>query len=290
MALEFGVLFALGALVFWGFGDFLIQRSTRRLGDWETLLAIGILGSVVLMPFVYSDITALVASLDTGLLVLSTGVIIIFIASMLDFEALKKGKISVVEPLLTLEIPISALLAAGLLSETIGLPEVLLILTLVAGLLLVSLKRHHFSRRIWIEKGAFLGLAGALFMGMSNFIVGFASRITNPLVAIWFIWMLCTVLSLLYLSASKKMRRVGADFMKSKKLLLITGALDTAAWVSFAFAATLMPIAIAVALSESYIALAALLGLLISKEKLLAHQKAGLVVALGSAIVLAAIV
>ena len=34
MVFEIGILFALAALVFWGFGDFLIQRSTRKFGDW----------------------------------------------------------------------------------------------------------------------------------------------------------------------------------------------------------------------------------------------------------------
>ncbi len=44
---------------------------------------------------------------------------------------------------------------------------------------------------------------------------------------------------------------------------------------------------IAVAISENYIAVAALLGLVITKEKILPHQKAGLVVALVAAVALA---
>jgi hypothetical protein len=43
-----GILFALLAMLFFGFGDFLIQRSTRKVGDWETLFLFSILGGVQL--------------------------------------------------------------------------------------------------------------------------------------------------------------------------------------------------------------------------------------------------
>lgn len=49
------------------------------------------------------------------------------------------------------------------------------------------------------------------------------------------------------------------------------------------------PIGVAVALSESYIIVAVLLGLAVNKEKFDVHQKLGLVVAVLSAIVLAGI-
>lgn len=37
MSIEIGIILAFLAMVFWGFGDFLIQRSTRTVGDAETL-------------------------------------------------------------------------------------------------------------------------------------------------------------------------------------------------------------------------------------------------------------
>lgn len=35
-----GILFAFVAMLFWGFGDFMIQKSTRKIGDWETVFLI----------------------------------------------------------------------------------------------------------------------------------------------------------------------------------------------------------------------------------------------------------
>ena len=60
---------------------------------------------------------------------------------------------------------------------------------------------------------------------------------------------------------------------QNKKLLLGMSIFDNLAWICYAGAATLIPIAIAVSISESYIALTAMLGILINKEKLMRHQK-----------------
>ena len=51
-----GVLLAFGALIGWGFGDFLIQRSTRAVGIWKTLFSIGVGGTLLLTPFVFPSI------------------------------------------------------------------------------------------------------------------------------------------------------------------------------------------------------------------------------------------
>src|SRR3990167_9067947 len=51
-----GIIFALIALVSWGVGDFFIQRSARKFGDWESIFAIEITGLVVLLPFVFRDL------------------------------------------------------------------------------------------------------------------------------------------------------------------------------------------------------------------------------------------
>ena len=111
MALELGIMFAFAALVFWGFGDFLIQRSTRKLGDWETLFVITAFGVVILTPFIYSDPEFALLFEDKTFLMFTGISVVLLLAAILDFEALKRGKIAVVEPIYALEVPISAILA-----------------------------------------------------------------------------------------------------------------------------------------------------------------------------------
>lgn len=289
MGFEIGILFAIGALILWGFGDFFIQRSTRKIGDWETLFIITFFGAIVLTPFIYKDLIKLFSFNDNGFLILLIASFVLFIAALLDFEALKKGKLAIVDSVFALEVPVSVILAFTIIKEKIGLLELSLIVLIVAGLTLISIKSYHLSRRAWIEKGVFLGILGSIFMGASNFFVGFASRITNPLLTNWFINVFIFLMCTIYLIFNKKIKKLYNDVKKNRNLMLNISTFDNAAWVSFAFAASLAPIAIVVALSESYIALAALLGLMINKEKLMKHQKFGLIISLLSAIILAVI-
>jgi len=288
MAIEIGVLFAFGALIFWGFGDFLIQRSTRRVGDWETLFVIVGTGAIILTPFVWNDLAIL--SQQGPFLALLAASSVITVAAMFDFESLKRGKIAIIKPVCALEVPIAAVLAIIVISETLGMAEIILISTLVIGLIMISLRSHHFSRKAWIERGVFLAIVGAILMGMSNFLIALGARITNPLMVIWFSSMFMSMICIFYLMTNRRLGNMMHDFRRNPKLMLSVGVMDNLAWISFAFAASLIPISIAVALSESYIALAALLGLMINRERLSAHQKVGLITALGSAALLAGIV
>ena len=290
MGPETGIIFAFGALLFWGFGDFLIQRSTRKFGDWETLFIVTLFGAAITTPFVYAGLPSLFSFEDGSLLVLTTVSVVLLVAALLDFEALREGKIAVIEPIYALEVPIAAILAFTIVSEGLGLAEIALITVLVTGLMLVSLKSHHLSRKRWVEKGALLALLGSLFMGSSNFLVGFASRVTTPFMTNWFLNVFIALVCLSYIVGKGRLGRLERHVRDNTRLIFTVSAFDNLAWIAFAFAATLIPIAIAVAISESYIALAALLGMLLNREMLMRHQKAGLFVALSSAVGLAAIV
>ena len=105
-----GIIFAFIAMLFWGFGDFLIQKSTRKFGDIETVFFITLFGAIILSPFVYKNLDEIFTSNWKGLIVLIVASSVLLFASIFEFESLKRGKISVVEPLWSLEIPSSALL------------------------------------------------------------------------------------------------------------------------------------------------------------------------------------
>ncbi|MBU3978359.1 EamA family transporter [Patescibacteria group bacterium] len=57
-----GILFAFIALFSWGIGDFLIQKSTRKFGDWLALFYICAFSTVVLLPFVYKDLGVVISN------------------------------------------------------------------------------------------------------------------------------------------------------------------------------------------------------------------------------------
>ena len=137
-----GLLYAFVAILAWGLGDFLIQKSARKFGDWEALFFICLFGAVILAPFAYG---ALATLSPFGWFILSLTSIVILIAALFDFEALRVGKISVIEPIYAMEIPVTVALATFLIGEHLRIEQFVLIATLLVGVYLVANKKITIS-------------------------------------------------------------------------------------------------------------------------------------------------
>ena len=282
-----GIGLAFIAMLSWGFGDFLIQKSTRKMGDWETLFLITLFGAVVLLPFVWHSLPRLVSGDMEMLGVLFMAGIILFLAALLDFEALREGKLAVIEPIWSLEVPTAAILALFIVNEHITAVQTLLIIFLVLCLILVAFRGKKLSASLFMEKGVIVAIGGAIFMGAANFFMGWGGRVSDPLLVNFFTDVFIVCVTAIYLIANNKFYRSFRDLKHNYQILLPMCVSDKAAWVAFVFAMTLAPIAIATAFSESYIIIAVIFGLFINKEKLRSHQKAGLFGAILTAAVLA---
>ena len=282
-----GLLALLAAVFSWGFGDFSIQKSTRAFGDVRTLIFIGLAGIVGLFPFVYGELPVLWHDTSRLFLLSVTG-LVIFAAAILDFEALKQGKIAVIEPVLSFELPVSIALAAVFLGERLTPLQFGLAAATFSGVVLsVTQHQHHlmYHRRL-LEPGVIMAIAGAIVMGGVNFLVGVSSQQTSPMLTIWCTNIVFTALSLLYLIWQGEVSNLFKGVAKNPRPVIAVCVLDNLAWLMFAVAVTYIPIAIATTISESYIALAVLLGLFINKEKLQRHQMTGVALAIISVILL----
>lgn len=279
-----GMLFVLLAILCWGVGDFLIQRSARKLGDWEALFFITLFATVGLFPFVYPSLSALALS---DLLVLSTASIVILFAALLDFDALRVGKISIIEPIYTLEIPITVALATLVLGEHLSTEQLGLIGLLLIGIFLVTNKRLGRVHARMLERGVFAAILATIGMGASNFLFGFAARATGPLMINWFTSAFMVVATLGYLLYRREGSRILRHWRSHKALITGVGIVDNAAWIAFSTSMLYLPIGIATGLTESYVVLAAMLGITLNRERLALHQKVGLVIAIAAATALA---
>jgi len=274
-----GILFAFIALISWGFGDFFIQKTTRVVGSWKALFFIGIVGLIGLFPFVKNDLVSLNSAniLLLGLL----GVVVIF-AALFDFEALRQGKIAIVEPIIGLELPITVGLSIAIANESLSFLQLFLVGIVFVGIIL-AITAHHthlqYHKRIF-ERGAILAGIGAIGMALTNFLVGVSSQGISPLITIWFAHSLLAVVCGVYILYKGEFKNLIYDFKKYPKPIIGQSILDNVAWVSFAKATTYIPIAIATTISESYIALAVLLGLFVNREKLRTHQIVGVTLAI----------
>lgn len=284
-----GIGLAFVAMLCWGFGDFLIQKTTKKLGDWETLFVLTAFGTIILLPFAYGRLPSLFNSDPKGTIILVSSAIFLLVAALLNFEAFQKGKLSVLEPLLSLEILAAALLAFFVLGDHISIIQIIVMILLIAGLFMVSLHEKYLSRKFFMEKGVLIFSIGAVLMGFADFLLGWGARTTDPVLANFVLDFTMTTISGLYIIFTGRALKMIRDINEYRGGLLVMAISDNVAWVAYAFAMTIVPIAIATGLSESSIIVAVLLGIFINHEKLQIHQKIGLVLAIVAAITLASI-
>jgi len=290
-ATTIGIFLALGALFSWGAGDFLIQQSSRKVGVNRTLFINGIIGLIILTPFILRGDLSVFYNPKSLLILAGTGLLMV-IAALVDFEALREGKISVIEPVYALELPLTVGLGIFLAGEHLGwgiygLIGLIFIGTVMTGT--VHKFQLHYHRRIF-EKGVFLAILAAVLMSFANYYVAIGSRETSALLALWFVNAAIVVLCGIILLAKGDYKGMVKAVGKHKGVALGQGVVDNLAWVFYASSMTFIPIGIATAISESYIAIAAMLGLAVNKEKLKKHQFLGIVITVGGIIFLAKLI
>lgn len=295
MSVEAGILAAFLAFLAWGFGDFAIQRSVRRVGAVPALFFIGIFGLVGLLPFVWNDIPLFFQQENLLLLLVATGAIT-FVYAVLFFQSLKRGKISVVEPVMSFELPLTIVLGMLVVGERLSALQLVLSVAVFSGLVFTVV--HHeprhwwsflFTRRTRLEQGVLLAVGALAFSAGVNVFTGLLSQNSKPLLAIWGANGVYSILCFAWMVIRKE---VVTSFKSARtywRPILLQGVLDNVAWIGFAVAVRALPISITIAITESYIALAALLGILINKERLQRHQYVGIALALGAAIILAVV-
>jgi len=282
-----GIFFAIIALFAWGFADFYIQKSSRAVGVWKTLFSVGVVGFIALFPFVQKEFSVLEPK-DVILLVILG--VIIFFASFLNFAALKKGKMAIVEPLIGMELPLTVALSIGFGKDKLSLVQLCLVAVVFVGLLMVITMHHkhlHQTRRT-IEKGVMLAAAAAIGLALTNFLVGVSSRQISPLMVIWFAHTQLAIVCAAYLIYTKQFHKILIDLKSHLKSTLGQSLLYNLGWVAFALATTSVAISIVTAVSESYIVLGVILGIFVNREKLKRHQIIGIILAAGGILALSA--
>lgn len=284
MEASLGLLFAFGALFSWGVGDFFIQRTVRLIGTWKALFCITAFGGIVLFPFIYGDLQTLTGR-DLSLLWLVT--VITLFAALFNFEALKRGKIAIIEPIMGMELPITVGLSILIWKEEISVTQLLLIALTFIGITL-AISQHHTYRHQVFERGVILAGLSAIAMALVNFTTGVASQETSPILTIWFVHTSLAVICLIFLIHQGGIHSLLMDIRSHPIPIAVQSILDNAAWLFYASAMTLIPIAIATTISESYIVLASCLGIIVNRERLTAYQWVGIVLAVGSILVLSA--
>lgn len=272
----------------WAIGDFFIQRCSKKIGTMETLLFISLIPLIV-TPFIWDSVTTLSYDQHVSLIGMS---FLVFIYAIALFHAFRVTKLSVVESVVALELPITVAVAVILGKEVITHTYLVFFIVICTGVFLASTKSfsHLKTRRSIFERGTLIALVATCLAALSNYFIAIASQLSSPLIAIWYMHVVIGILCLIYLTVTGEITNTYTSFVKNKTNILIAGFADNIGWTGYAYAVLVMPISLTITISEAYIVLAAFLGYYFNKEHLSSHQKIGAVIAITGVILLSFII
>ncbi len=207
---------------------------------------------------------------------------------LLNLHALSRGKLSVVEPIIALELPFVALLGFFFFNEQLSTLSFIVMLIILSGIILTITKHlpHLKYHKRMFEKGVILAFFGAIGLACINLSIGIASRETSPIFAIWFLQTIISIICFIYLLGSGGLWRM---LKTARKHWISTGfvcVLGNLAWIFYANAVLYLPIPVVTMITECYVVIASVLGILVNGERLMIHQIVGAGIAISTVIFL----
>jgi len=278
------VLLAFGAMFGWGLTDFLIQRTIKKIGWLETLWWIYLASFIFLLPFIIKSLPTLTIENFGWLFLLG---LVGLLSAIAHFQALKIGKLSVVETIIAFELPLTILLGVIFLSNSLSVLQIILIGLIFAGIILISIDFTRLKERHWLlcyflkkrpilEKGAILAVITALFLALTNFLTAVNAVQTDALLVLWLSWSCGGLVFLSYLVFKNKLGQVARSGRENWRLILIMVIVDIASWLCFIYSLSDGgELAVITSITQSYVVVAMLLGLKFNKEKIRPWQYAG---------------
>jgi drug/metabolite transporter (DMT)-like permease len=293
------LIFALGAMFLWSVGDFLIHKTSKKINNFQTLIYVNLTGGIILLPFAIKHFYQINLENIFPLIVLA---IVDLAFGLTILKAYEQGKLSVIEIILTLELPLTAFFGLLFFHETLSWLQTVLILIIICGIFFTSKESKTFYQKILcfilrrdkiLEKGAIIALSAAFFSSFYNFFIAYNSRNVSPFVTIWLPWVISLFLLLLYFYFRNGFKKGASilfgDFLKNKKIIILGSVFDATAWLFYAIAVGKQELAVITAITESYPALAIFYGVKFNKETISKLQYIGAGLAIGGSLIIALI-
>jgi len=281
--MNLSIFLAFGAMFGWGVGDFLIQRATRKIGAMETLFYITFASSFLFLPWVISHLSILT---EKNIIFFITLGAISFVSGYLFMRALKIGKLAVIETITAIELPLTIALGCFFFKETLSRPQIIFILLLFIGVILISVDFKKINKRDFLEKGSIFALTTAIVVSLVNFLSAFGAKEIDPIMTLWASWVFCGLICGGFIYGQKN-----NEFLKKSlsnwRLILAVMIVDTLAWLFYVLATVKNQLSITISISESFIVVALLLGIIFNKEKISRPQFLGAILAISSSIIIA---
>jgi drug/metabolite transporter (DMT)-like permease len=262
---------ALGSMLGWGIGDFLIQKTSQKIGELETLFYLTFVSSFLFLPFVTPHLSSLTTH---QLLLLSLIGVLSFISGYLFLKALKIGKLAVIEVVIALELPLTIAWGCLFFHEALSLLQILLIILIFAGVILISCDFSKIHKRDILEPGTILAIITALVLSLVNFLYVVGTKEMDAATTLWLAWLVNGLIcgTIIY---SKKSKNFIKNSQSHWQLILAVMLIDAVAWLFYLLSAAQGQLSITSAISESFMVIAIILGLIFNREKINIWQSVG---------------
>lgn len=210
-----------------------------------------------------------------------------------QYQSFEKGPLAIVSPIIAANGGITLLLSVFFLGERLELPDLVMLLVLLVGVVLAATKVSAFSlvRRSpssLISRGMALAITALFGLGILNFGIGAAAQVTN-----WYLVILASrMFSMIYLLIYTHLIHPSMEIKKVQPLRLgfwyllagCSGVFEMLGLIVFGIAARQQQTGPIAVIASSYIVISVFAGVVFFRERLSLRQMAGiLLVAIGIA-------
>jgi drug/metabolite transporter (DMT)-like permease len=269
------LLAGLGAALIWGTGTLCSARSSRIIGAWSVVawvMLFGLVANLVVIAVGPSPAPGSLGATDIGwMLVSGLGNVV---GLILEYTALRRGKVGIVTPIASTEGAIAAVLAVAA-GEALGVAPAGLLAVVALGVVLAGVAPEEPGPDQHRLAAVGLAALAALSFGIGIFATG---HISASLPVGWAVLpprLVGVVIVTLPLALSRRLRLTRAAL----PLVVVTGLAEMFGFVCFAIGAR-ESVAVTAVLGSQFGAVAAVAAFFLMRERLTRLQLTGVVMIL----------
>ena len=266
------IVAGLGAALCWASATLCAAQASRIIGAWSVLAWVMLIGLTITAPVAaFSGIPRELHGTEVVWIVLAGAGNVAGL--LLAYEAMRRGKVSIVAPISSTEGAIAALLAVAT-GEALGVSSAILLALIVGGVVLASLASADDEGGGAHPVGAsLLAAAAACTFGVGLFAT---ARVSNALPLVWAVIpprLLGVAVVALPLLVARRVRIEAAAI----PLVLVSGVCEVAGFTSYSLGAR-HSVAVSAVLGSQFAAFAALAAFVLFRERLRLAQIIGITV------------
>lgn len=259
----------LGAALCWAAATLCAARASRLVGSRSVLAWVMLVGLAITVP------VAVVSGLPRGLHGIELTWMVLAGAGnvgglLLAYEAMRRGKVSIVAPISSTEGAIAALLAVAA-GEALGASSGILLALIAAGVVLASLAPSDHESGAHPVEATLLAAAAACSFGVGLFAT---ARVSNALPLVWAVLpprVVGVALVALPLLVARRVRIEAA----AVPFVVTSGVCEVAGFAAFSVGAR-HSVAVSAVLASQFAAFAALAAFVMFRERLRPAQVVGI--------------